>query len=156
MHMTSSLNSLAVVAAPLVVVVVVAHEKAGARYAVPCLYRSLPCPGPDACPPSLTTLPHNRMSVMPFQCPLKTCTMGRYCLIPIPISLSDPIAFFITTVGASYFSFSPPFSQPILKVRKLALNKQVVCKTCDGSGSKKKGKTSTCGDCRGQVPIMIP
>jgi|UniRef100_A0A7S4GI47 DnaJ family protein A protein 2 len=36
------------------------------------------------------------------------------------------------------------------KTRKLALNKQVICSTCNGSGSKTKGRTSTCQECRGQ------
>eukprot|EP00668_Euglena_longa_P044529 GGOE01059861.1.p1 GENE.GGOE01059861.1~~GGOE01059861.1.p1 ORF type:complete len:426 (-),score=105.56 GGOE01059861.1:277-1518(-) len=35
------------------------------------------------------------------------------------------------------------------KTKKLSLNKQVVCGTCSGSGSKKKGKQSVCGDCKG-------
>jgi len=42
------------------------------------------------------------------------------------------------------------------KTRKLALNKQVICPQCEGSGSKIKGKAATCVDCRGQgVRIIV-
>eukprot|EP00667_Euglena_gracilis_P011337 EG_transcript_11579 len=42
------------------------------------------------------------------------------------------------------------------KVRKLALNKQVICSACSGSGSKVKGKQSVCADCRGQgIRIIV-
>ncbi|QNL48910.1 molecular chaperone DnaJ [Olivibacter sp. SDN3] len=33
--------------------------------------------------------------------------------------------------------------------KKIKVNKQVVCKTCDGSGAKDKGSTSTCRTCGG-------
>eukprot|EP00992_Anisonema_acinus_P015504 TRINITY_DN9770_c0_g1_i1.p1 TRINITY_DN9770_c0_g1~~TRINITY_DN9770_c0_g1_i1.p1 ORF type:complete len:413 (-),score=107.78 TRINITY_DN9770_c0_g1_i1:143-1381(-) len=42
------------------------------------------------------------------------------------------------------------------KTKKLSLNKQVICSVCAGSGSKKKGKSSTCSDCRGQgIKLVI-
>eukprot|EP00992_Anisonema_acinus_P011129 TRINITY_DN7156_c0_g1_i1.p1 TRINITY_DN7156_c0_g1~~TRINITY_DN7156_c0_g1_i1.p1 ORF type:complete len:397 (-),score=64.76 TRINITY_DN7156_c0_g1_i1:195-1385(-) len=42
------------------------------------------------------------------------------------------------------------------KTKKLALQKQVLCPACKGSGSKVAGKTSTCSDCRGQgIKIVL-
>eukprot|EP00993_Chasmostoma_nieuportense_P000760 NODE_1699_length_1409_cov_22.670827_g1613_i0.p1 GENE.NODE_1699_length_1409_cov_22.670827_g1613_i0~~NODE_1699_length_1409_cov_22.670827_g1613_i0.p1 ORF type:complete len:342 (+),score=94.04 NODE_1699_length_1409_cov_22.670827_g1613_i0:260-1285(+) len=39
--------------------------------------------------------------------------------------------------------------------KKLSLNKQVICPKCSGSGSKKAGKSSVCGECRGQGVKLV-
>uniref|UniRef100_A0A7S1JB75 Uncharacterized protein n=1 Tax=Eutreptiella gymnastica TaxID=73025 RepID=A0A7S1JB75_9EUGL len=41
------------------------------------------------------------------------------------------------------------------KTKKLSLNKQIICKQCKGSGSKKEGASSVCSDCKGAGVKMI-
>eukprot|EP01133_Synstelium_polycarpum_P013447 gene13447-15849_t len=40
------------------------------------------------------------------------------------------------------------------KLVKLSINRDVICGTCNGSGSKKPGVTSTCGKCKGKKYVM--
>lgn len=37
--------------------------------------------------------------------------------------------------------------------KKIKVNKQIVCKTCDGSGAKDRGSVSTCGTCGGSGSV---